>query len=889
MKKNTLKRIGSAFLAVALFGAEIPVNIDIFGLSNSFLQTVLAEEPKAEISYIYRSWDTESKKVIEETRTCSDYTDVAEIPDQIGTGFGEGWYVLKESREFQNRLTITGNTHLLLCDGATLTCHDGIRLSVNVNHGDVSLSVYSQEKDSGSLICEEGDKGQAGIGGNAENEHCGDVTVYGGKVEAHGAKNAAGIGGGSDGMNTPNLSGGCGSAVTIYGGTVEAYAGEYGAGIGGGKNGDQHYSKSTAGFIMYGGNVTAHGGGGAGIGGGCTLQHDGNNARRGNHTGTIIYGGKVNAQSFAYGGAGIGTGGTDDYSQTDYHTPTLYGDIVIKGGVVDAKGAKHGSGIGGGEGNVYYSSVEKKIIIEGGEVNAEGGEGASGIGGGYAGAFLPTIISGGIVKAKACERGAGIGSCENGIYKYDDMDDHTTVFGELAYLQITGGEVYATGLGAGAGIGGSFDLPSFNGGVFPVSITGGKVTAWAGSKTSARLNAGSCAIGDNDDSLASIYDHDKEKSSGKLTIGDDMKVTAGDSPDNIERVFPEDGKVYACRWRDYVEIEKCDHRDNNGSDMLVYHKDESFDYVKDADGKYVGDCPYCGQEIHIAEVPEIVRCTITIYPEDNGGTSTVLTDYVEKEKMYILPDPTDMGLELGTSGEKRVFNGWKITGDDTLTQEMYHAYNPIYPEKDITLKAVYVDGYTFDADVTGEGKVRFDRSVVPPYGSVGMTLEPAEGYELKEVYGGGTASVVQRSSDDPYSYVVYIKFDGAVVHVVYVPNTANSYKAVEDKENIGYCVDEVKGNLYLVYTIPNGTDVSGLDHIAIKNMQGEIIKPLDDGSNTGKDGAEDGKIHTVYKSVKFPDGSILTAAQADSNAEYIVAFEVKERTTLPDDFQIVME
>ena len=46
---------------------------------------------------------------------------------------------------------------------------------------------------------------------------------------------------------------------------------------------------------------------------------------------------------------------------------------------------------------------------------------------------------------------------------------------------------------------------------------------------------------------------------------------------------------------------------------------------------------------------------------------------------------------------------------------------------------------------------------------------------------------------------------------------------------------------------------------------------------------------TVYKSVEFPDGSVLTAAQADGNAEYIVAFEIQGKTTLPNDFQIVME
>ncbi|MBR1735515.1 MAG: InlB B-repeat-containing protein, partial [Firmicutes bacterium] len=119
--------------------------------------------------------------------------------------------------------------------------------------------------------------------------------------------------------------------------------------------------------------------------------------------------------------------------------------------------------------------------------------------------------------------------------------------------------------------------------------------------------------------------------------------------------------------------------------------------------------------------------------------------------------------------------------------------------------------------------------------------------------------------------------------------TNKTYEKIANKDNIGYCVDGT--NLYLVYTIPNGTDITKYDYIAIVDTgnRNAVIKPLANG-NTGKDGATDGRIHTVYTSVQFPDGSILKATDIDG-AEYIVAFEVqgkKDISNISTQFNIVM-
>ena len=161
------------------------------------------------------------------------------------------------------RVTVTGDVHLILADGCTLNANWGI----NVSNGS-SLTIYGQSSDEntmGKLTAKARDGfNSAGIGGVSGN-----ITITGGNVTATGSgKNnsgaGAGIGGGFAGV---------GNTITINGGIVKATGDSTefggGAGIGGGGQ-----SSNATRIKITGGVIIAEGGsnGAAGIGGG---GHDG--------------------------------------------------------------------------------------------------------------------------------------------------------------------------------------------------------------------------------------------------------------------------------------------------------------------------------------------------------------------------------------------------------------------------------------------------------------------------------------------------------------------------------------------------------------------------------------------------------------------------------------
>ena len=192
----------------------------------------------------------------EPEKSCALYT---VLNDQ--TTLTAGWYVVAPGAlTIDERITVTGEVNLILCDGATLTAP----LGVNVGEGN-SLTLWAQSSGDGmgklfagtdgttdaqgnyNRTCNEQD---AAIGGNDE-QTAGSITVNGGFVTAIG-DDGAGIGGGIYGD---------GGFITVNGGSVTAI-GDGGAGIGGGDEGD-------GGFItVNGGTLTASSHYDAGIGGG---------------------------------------------------------------------------------------------------------------------------------------------------------------------------------------------------------------------------------------------------------------------------------------------------------------------------------------------------------------------------------------------------------------------------------------------------------------------------------------------------------------------------------------------------------------------------------------------------------------------------------------------
>ena len=361
-----------------------------------------------------------------------------------GEAGAEKWYVVNGTVEINTRVTVTGDVHLILADGAQLKAKQGINVSE-----ENALTIYGQTdeitSDSGKIEAYGGS--MSGIGGTY-SKPCGKITITGGIVDAKSIYDGAGIGGGSDGD---------GGIITISGGMVTATS-KQGAGIGGGASISIGALVKGGTITISGGTVTAKSESGAGIGGG--KDYNDGAAHGGTTGGNItISGGTVTAKSLI--GAGIGGG--------------AYGkgaNIRITDGTVTASSGG-GAGIGGG-----LNGAGDTTEISGGTVTAESINGA-GIGGGNKGAGGNITISGGTVKALVYSHGSGNGAGIGG-----------GCGGDGGNITISGGTVVAATAGDGAGIGGGgADRHSKNAGAGGnITISGGMV--WANSKLSHGIGGG---------------------------------------------------------------------------------------------------------------------------------------------------------------------------------------------------------------------------------------------------------------------------------------------------------------------------------------------------------------------------------------------------------------
>ena len=309
------------------------------------------------------------------SQTCDSATEVT----SGDTGWTTGWYVVQGTVEIGSRVTVSGDVHLILTDGCTLTVNGGIQVQDNSTESTPNtnaLTIYGQTQpvldadgnvtnNVGKLIATGAKRdNNAVIGGNGGNDYggsCGTIIINGGTVTATSTGYGAAIGGGY-GIFT----GGSGGTITINGGNINA-SNQIGAGIGGGEGGGDGGSGGE--ITINGGSVIATGVNGAGIGGG---QGDGDGGSGGEITingGSVIATG-VNGAAIGGGYSGGVTGGSG-------------GKIIITGGNIAASG--DGTAIGGGCGTHGGSGGE--VTITGGTVTATGGDGAEGIGGGYNGVF----------------------------------------------------------------------------------------------------------------------------------------------------------------------------------------------------------------------------------------------------------------------------------------------------------------------------------------------------------------------------------------------------------------------------------------------------------------------------------------------------------------------
>jgi len=184
-----------------------------------------------------------------------------DIVTSTTTTLTSGLYSVISDVTVTARIQVSGNVTLNLSEGVTLTAKKGIEVS-NGN----SLTINGP----GALTIDGCDSHKSGIGADAY----GNITINGGTVNVTGGLGGAGIGG-----DRHNQSG---QAITIKGGVVNVQGGVSAAGIGAGAgrgNDSDPEQWGTCGHIyIYGGQVTAIGGGdgngnisGAGIGAGSSF------------------------------------------------------------------------------------------------------------------------------------------------------------------------------------------------------------------------------------------------------------------------------------------------------------------------------------------------------------------------------------------------------------------------------------------------------------------------------------------------------------------------------------------------------------------------------------------------------------------------------------------
>ena len=320
-----------------------------------------------------------------------------------------GWYVADGTVKISGSVAVSGEAHLILTDGCSLTIDASGRAGkagIRVSDPEDSLTIYAQSlgEEAGHLTVK-GGGGAAGIGGDAGCDGM-NVTIYGGNIRITGGNGGAGIGGGAgnsgvngqrgetggiglNGLNGKHGStgvqgyegekggdgengedgeygagggpgytgeagmdgdcGGDGKNVLIAGGIIRIESGKYAAGIGGGLggNGGNGGNGGTGGKGGKGGNG---GNGGAGGLGGKGAQ--GGNGGNGGNAGLGGLGG------FGGDGGAGGDGGNGGNCE----------NIVILNGTVSIFG-DHAESIGGGKGG------------DAGEGGKPGSNGACGIDG----------------------------------------------------------------------------------------------------------------------------------------------------------------------------------------------------------------------------------------------------------------------------------------------------------------------------------------------------------------------------------------------------------------------------------------------------------------------------------------------------------------------------
>ena len=187
---------------------------------------------------------------IEQTMLSSAYRDVTSSGASVAN-WTSGWYVLNQDVDFGSiGVSVSGDVHLVLCDGRTLTVPKGIELK-----SESAFSIYCQQQGTGALVVTDPDDKTAAIGGD-NSSLVKNITINGGVINVTGGTDAPAIGvpPRKNGPVNITINGGTVNATGGAGSTTGRYPFDFSAGIG-------TYSPSaSAAITINGGTVNAAGG-----------------------------------------------------------------------------------------------------------------------------------------------------------------------------------------------------------------------------------------------------------------------------------------------------------------------------------------------------------------------------------------------------------------------------------------------------------------------------------------------------------------------------------------------------------------------------------------------------------------------------------------------------
>ena len=104
--------------------------------------------------------------------------EVYKLFDASTTDLEDGWYIVSGTVTVSNRISVSRDASIILCDGAELICEKGIALTAGN-----TLSIYGQTEGTGKLTAASDQYKYAAIGADYSTD-AGELKVYGGQIYA---------------------------------------------------------------------------------------------------------------------------------------------------------------------------------------------------------------------------------------------------------------------------------------------------------------------------------------------------------------------------------------------------------------------------------------------------------------------------------------------------------------------------------------------------------------------------------------------------------------------------------------------------------------------------------------------------------------------------------